>query len=130
MGAILSAHDQKLARSVAMKVMLRADASAEERQRFELEARVLGRLAHPNIVPVHDLGIDDHGQPYYTMKLVAGITLKKVLELLKQGVSETVRKYPLGTLLTVFQKICDALRSEEQRLNSSHGGISRMPSSA
>ena len=108
MGAILSAHDQKLARSVAMKVMLRADASAEERQRFELEARVLGRLAHPNIVPVHDLGTDAQGRHFYTMKLVQGVTLHDILHQLKAGDPATVAKYPLNALLTVFQKVCDA----------------------
>ncbi|MEN9573652.1 MAG: Serine/threonine-protein kinase PrkC [Verrucomicrobiota bacterium] len=108
MGAVLSATDQKLARSVAMKVMLRRDASAEERQRFELEARVLGRLAHPNIVPVHDLGTDAQGRHFYTMKLVQGVTLHDVLHKLKAGDPATVAKYPLSALLTIFQKVCDA----------------------
>ena len=109
MGAVLSAHDQKLARSVAMKVMLRRDASTEERQRFELEARVLGRLAHPNIVPVHDLGTDSQGRNFYTMKLVQGVTLHDILHRLKAGDAATVTKYPLNALLTVFQKVCDAV---------------------
>ncbi len=109
MGAVLSATDQKLARSVAMKVMLRRDASTEERQRFELEARVLGRLAHPNIVPVHDLGMDAQGRHFYTMKLVQGVTFHDILHKLKAGDAATVAKYPLNALLTVFQKVCDAV---------------------
>ena len=109
MGAILSAHDQKLGRSVAMKVMLRADASVEERQRFELEARVLGRLAHPNIVPIHDLGTNAQGRHFYTMKLVQGVTLHELLGRLRAGDAATLAKYPLTTLLTVFQKVCDAV---------------------
>jgi Protein kinase domain len=55
------------------------------------------------------LGIDENGQPFYTMKMVRGITLRKVLELLAAGVPETVKKYPLPALLTIFQKVCDAL---------------------
>src|SRR5437763_13946655 len=43
------------------------------------------------------------------MKMARGITLKKVLELLADGVEATVKKYPLTTLLTVFQKACDAI---------------------
>jgi len=70
MGAVLDARDQKLGRSVAMKVMLRRNASEEEQQRFLQEARVLGQLAHPNIVPVHDVGTDEQGRLFYTMKLV------------------------------------------------------------
>ncbi|PAW84849.1 MAG: hypothetical protein B9S33_10975 [Pedosphaera sp. Tous-C6FEB] len=109
MGAVLSATDQKLARSVAMKVMLRRDASVAERQRFELEARVLGRLAHPNIVPVHDLGTDAQGRHFYTMKLVQGVTLHELLGKLKAGDAATLAKYPLNALLTIFQKVCDAI---------------------
>ncbi len=109
MGAVLNAHDQKLARSVAMKVMLRAHASPEERLRFQLEARVLGRLAHPNIVPVHDLGVDAQGRQFYTMKLVQGITLHELLGRLKAGDPATLAKYPLNALLTVFKKVCDAV---------------------
>ena len=60
---------------------------------------------------MHELGVDENGQPFYTMKMVRGITLRKVLELLglAQGVPETVKKYPLPALLTIFQKVCDAL---------------------
>src|SRR5437763_4838799 len=43
------------------------------------------------------------------MKLVRGITLKKVLELLAEGAEGTVKKYPLPAMLTIFQKACDAV---------------------
>ena len=109
MGAVLRAQDQKLGRTVAMKVMLSTTASAEERQRFELEARVLGRLAHPNIVPVHDLGVDAQGRHFYTMKLVQGITLHELLGRLKAGDAAMLARYPLNALLTVFKKVCDAV---------------------
>ena len=115
MGAVLSAVDQKLARSVAMKVMLRRNASEEEEQRFLQEARVLGQLAHPNIVPVHDLGTDVQGRHFYTMKLVQGVTLHEILGKLKAGDQETVAKYPLNALLTVFQKVCDAVAFAHSR---------------
>ncbi len=108
MGAVLSARQPAIRRQVAMKVMLR-HTSPRDRMRFIEEAQVTGQLEHPNIVPVHELGLDAHGQPFYTMKLVKGITFKKILDLLEQGVAETVAKYPLPALLTVFQKVCDAL---------------------
>ena len=109
MGAVLSAQDQKFGRSVAMKVMLRHNAGEVEQQRFLQEARVLGRLAHPNIVPVHDLGTDAQGRLFYTMKLVQGVTLHEVIGRLKAGDQATVARYPLAALLTIFQKICDAI---------------------
>ena len=108
MGAVLDTQDDKFQRTVAMKVMLRGT-NEESRRRFLQEARVLGQLAHPNIVPVHDLGVDEQGRLFYTMKLVKGVTLRAVLDGLKAGDRATVARYPLAQLLTVFQKICDAL---------------------
>ena len=108
MGAILSAREFTIERTVAMKVMLDG-ASPDDLLRFISEAKVTGQLEHPNIVPVHELGVDEKEQVFYTMKFVRGITLKKVLDLLAEKHAETIRKYPLGHLLTVFQKICDAI---------------------
>jgi eukaryotic-like serine/threonine-protein kinase len=115
MGAVLDARDNKLGRSVAMKVMLRRNASEEEQQRFLQEARVLGQLAHPNIVPVHDVGTDEQGRLFYTMKLVQGVTLHEVIGKLKAGDKDTLAKYPLNALLTVFQKVCDAVAFAHSR---------------
>lgn len=108
MGAVLQANDQKLGRSVAMKVMLRR-ASTEQVHRFLQEARVLGQLSHPNIVPVYDLGRDDNGTIFYTMKLVQGETLNDIIKRLRDGDKEAFERYPLNTLLTIFLKVCDAV---------------------
>ena len=112
---MLDARDQKLGRSVAMKVMLRRNASEEEQQRFLQEARVLGQLAHPNIVPVHDVGTDEQGRLFYTMKLVVGVTLHEVIGKLKEGDKDTLAKFPLNALLTAFQKVCDAMAFAHSR---------------
>ena len=108
MGAILDAKDATTERRVAMKVMLDGSSPADL-GRFVTEARVTAQLEHPSIVPIYELSVDENGQPFYTMKMVRGITLRKVLELLAAGVPETVRKYPLSALLTLFQKVCDAI---------------------
>ena len=89
MGAILDAHEATTDRIVAMKVMLTNVSEADVR-RFIGEAKVTAQLEHPNIVPVHELGVDEHEQVFYTMKFVQGITLRKVLELLRIGTPETV----------------------------------------
>lgn len=109
MGAVWQATDRRLNRTVAMKVIRSANVHETDRQRFLREAHVLARLEHPNIVPIHDLAFDANGQPYYTMKLVQGVTLKEVINRLKTGEAEMVAKYPLSQLLTIFQKVCDAL---------------------
>ncbi len=108
MGEILGAREAATERTVAMKVML-DDATEEDISRFIAEARVTARLEHPNIVPVHELGVDENGQPFYTMKMVRGTTLRKVIEMLAAGDADSARKFSLPALLTVFQKVCDAV---------------------
>ncbi len=110
MGNVLKVDDPKLARTVALKTMrLGPDATEEERGRFVREATVLAKLAHPNIVPIYDLGADDTGSPYYTMKLVKGRTLHAILKDIRDGAPEAAREYALGRLLGVFRKVCDAM---------------------
>jgi len=110
MGAILRVTDLSIKRTVAMKVALKDVAADPELiRRFTQEAELTGQLEHPNIVPVHDLSLDEEGQPFYTMKFVKGITLQAILTNLRQGDAATVAQYPLAHLLTVFQKVCDAV---------------------
>ncbi|HEY3898589.1 MAG TPA: protein kinase [Chthoniobacter sp.] len=108
MGVIKSAHEPALGRDVAMKVMREPTKPGAE-DRFSQEAQITAQLEHPNIVPIHELGVDEEGNPYYTMKLVRGISLRRVLELLAADDAEMIRHWPLSALLTVFQKVCDAL---------------------
>ena len=110
MGAVLTAQDLKIKRTVAMKV-IHSDGLVEREnlQRFIREAEVIGRLEHPNIVPVYELGLNEKGQVFYTMKLVKGVTLRQVLSEIKEGKAATLAKHPLSQLLTVFQKVCDAM---------------------
>ncbi|NBV86412.1 MAG: FHA domain-containing protein, partial [Verrucomicrobia bacterium] len=109
MGAVLQAEDSSIQRQVAMKVVLRGDSTVDV-LRFIHEARITGQLEHPNIIPVHMLGADEHGQPFYTMKLVRGTTLHHALRELGYGEEKAVEQYPLSALLTIFQKVCDAIR--------------------
>ena len=108
MGAILDARDSAVRRTVAMKVMLNSG-EREDLLRFVGEAQVTGQLEHPSIVPIYEIGVDAHEQPFYTMKYVRGVTLRAVLEKLREGDAETVRRCPLATLLTIFQKVCDGI---------------------
>ena len=110
MGAILRATDLSIKRTVAMKVVLAAAAEDEDAlRRFTQEAELTGQLEHPNIVPVHDLSSDDQDRPFYTMKFVKGVTLHDILAKLKAGDAATVAQYSLAQLLTIFQKVCDAV---------------------
>src|SRR5260221_7232916 len=97
-------------RTVAMKVMKTSNLFCRENVlRFIEEAQLTGELEHPNIVPVYELGIDDQGEIFYTMKFVKGTTLDDVLRGIRNGRQKTIDKYPLVALLTIFQKVCDGV---------------------
>ncbi len=108
MGVILDAHELATQRNVAMKLMIDCTRPADI-GRFVQEAQITAQLEHPNIVPVHELGVNELDQPFYTMKFVRGVSLGKVLSLLALDDPANAKKYPLSALLTIFQKICDAV---------------------
>jgi hypothetical protein len=81
MGEVYLAHDEKLNRDVAIKVLPAAFSADEGRlRRFEQEAQATGALNHPNILAVYDVGIDN-GAPYVVSESLAGETLRERLEL-------------------------------------------------
>ncbi|MEO6742534.1 MAG: FHA domain-containing serine/threonine-protein kinase [Chthoniobacteraceae bacterium] len=108
MGAVLEAEDVATRRRVAMKVLLNAN-TAEDVARFVEEAQITAQLEHPNIVPVYELNVNELDKPYYVMKLVRGEALSQVLAGLRLERSATLERHPLGGLLLIFQKICDAI---------------------
>ena len=75
---IRDAYDRVLHRRVAVKQLLARGGDADVR--FLREARITGRLAHPNIVPIYDLGLDADGAPFYAMKWVEGRSLHDLIE--------------------------------------------------
>ncbi len=79
MGEVMAARDEQVGRDVAIKRMRAANPSERAIQRFLREARVQGRLEHPAIVPVHEIGRDTDDLPYFVMKRVTGESLAKVL---------------------------------------------------
>ncbi|MGE0710438.1 MAG: serine/threonine-protein kinase [Planctomycetota bacterium] len=79
MGRVLSAHQRSLARTVALKTALET-AGDPARAALLREARLTGALEHPNIVPVHALGLDDAGQPVLVMKRIEGVPWRALLQ--------------------------------------------------
>jgi serine/threonine-protein kinase len=105
--AVFKAYDRELDRQVALKRV--KDTRTMEEELTELvsqEARLLAGLEHPNIVPVHDSGIDAQGRRFYTMKLLAG-----------QRLSDRLARNPpahrapgeLLSCLRIVIAVCDAL---------------------
>lgn len=110
MGSVYRADQASLRRQVAVKVLPKpGDFDTELVPRFVREAQLTAGLEHPNIVPVHDLGVDDQEQLYYTMKEVKGRSLQDVLDALRRKDGTTLRAFPLSRLLRIFSGVCDAL---------------------
>jgi TolB-like protein len=80
MGVVYAAHDPKLERKVAIKVLRPNDASSNDHQQARLirEARAMAKLSHPNVVTVYDADTDD-GEVYLAMEFVEGVTLRQWL---------------------------------------------------
>src|SRR5260370_15382798 len=75
MGEVYQAHDTKLGRDVAIKVLPEAFAHDPEKlSRFQREAKLLASLNHPNIATIHGLE-DSNGTSYLVMELVPGENL-------------------------------------------------------
>jgi tRNA A-37 threonylcarbamoyl transferase component Bud32 len=108
MGEVLLAHDEVIGREVAIKRMRRAEPTPEAETRFLREAKIQARLQHPAIVPVHELGRDADGRPYFTMKRLAGLTL------------EQLRGEPPQRLLRALVDVCLAIEFAHE-----HGVIHR-----
>ena len=79
MGEVYRAHDSRLNREVAIKVLPAAFSRDPDRlRRFQQEARAVAALNHPNILAIHDFG-EHQGSPYIVMELLEGETLRQRL---------------------------------------------------
>ncbi|HEY5948646.1 MAG TPA: serine/threonine-protein kinase [Kofleriaceae bacterium] len=105
MGEVVTALDVQFGREVALKRMRATRPTGDMIKRFIREAKVQARLDHPAIVPVHELGTDGAGNPYFTMKRLVGTTLQQAIE---QG-------RPLTALLRAFVDVCFAIQLAHER---------------
>jgi WD40 repeat protein len=80
MGVVYAARQSSIARTVALKMLKTGEADASQRDKFISEAVVTGELDHPNIVPIYDLGANDEGALFYSMKRVKGTPWNKVIK--------------------------------------------------
>jgi serine/threonine-protein kinase len=111
MGHVHPASDRNLLRDVALKRLDKALLDkAFYRDAFVAEGQITGQLEHPNIVPVHELAIDEHGVPYFTMKLVQGLSFDRWLAPRKPG---TVERIEEG--IEILIKVCDAVAYAHHR---------------
>jgi serine/threonine protein kinase/Flp pilus assembly protein TadD len=110
MGLVLRGRDRVLDRELAIKVLLDCFRDRPEFvRRFIEEARITGRLQHPFIVPVHELGALPDGRPYFAMKLIEGRTLADLLA----ERPEPGRDLP--RFLKVYEQVCQTLAYAHSR---------------
>jgi len=95
MGVVYLARDPTIDRLVAVKVLHAA--TAEMRERFYREARTAGRLQHPNIVTIYDVG-EHEGEPFIAMEYVPGETLAQIVR--------RRAPLPIGRKLDLLDDLC------------------------
>jgi serine/threonine-protein kinase len=113
MGSVRLVRDTTLLREVAMK-LLTPELAAQEPfvEQFIEEAQITAQMDHPNIVPVHDLGVDANGTAYFTMKAVRGHSLYYWLAEGRRPPGSSER---LSEGLEIFLKACDAVSFAHSR---------------
>jgi serine/threonine-protein kinase len=116
MGVVVKAWDSDLMRHVAIKRLraVRSDKSVHLQQ-FLWEARVTAHLDHPNIVPIHELGLAADDQLYFTMKYVAGRSLEEIIEGLRGGDPELLVRFTQPRRLRLFLQLCQAIQFAHSR---------------
>ncbi len=106
MATVYRAHDPRLKRDVAVKVMLPSlAANPTFRKRFEREAQSVANLRHPNILTVYDYGETEEGQLYLVVEYVPGGTLRDRLEELA----------PLESVVEIVAQVAEALDYAHQQ---------------
>jgi serine/threonine-protein kinase len=108
MGSVYEATDSALERRVAIK-LIRDDwtGSPEALQRFQREARAAAGFAHPNVVTIHDYGLDEDTRAFLVMELLSGRTLRDELK-------QTQRINP-ARMLAFFRGVCAAVEAAHHR---------------
>ena len=108
MKRIFRVYDQASERYVAL-AQLHENSPRELYDSFIREARLTGKLEHPNIMTVHDIAVNEQNEPYFTMELKSGGSLEEILQQRQLGNEQYLQKYPREKLLEIFLKVCDAM---------------------
>ncbi|WNG38358.1 protein kinase [Archangium violaceum] len=108
MGEVVLLKDNDIERMVALK-RLPEGSDLDRVLRFVEEIRTAGQLDHPNIVPVHDVGVDHLGRYYFVMKHLQGDTLESIIEKLRQGDAATHARFTFPVRVQVFMGVLNAL---------------------
>ncbi len=109
---VVEAVDTDFGREVAVKMMLPESIATGDLEAFLAEGRIAGRLPHPNIVPVYDMGVLKEAgvdTPFFTMAKISGRNLSQVLLAVWEGGGKTAEEFTPTRLLGIFQDVCNAV---------------------
>jgi serine/threonine protein kinase len=115
MGEVVLAEDRDIGRDVALKYLTAPSEDKGALARFVDEIRVVGSLEHPNIVPIHDVGVDAESRYYFVMKHVEGETLEHVIERLAAGDAAYHARYTTTARVQIFIALLRALAFAHER---------------
>ncbi|MFI3189783.1 hypothetical protein BCS42_12865 [Crenothrix sp. D3] len=109
-GRVYLAYDETIGRRVAIKELLdRAENNAQLEKSFIHEAKITGKLEHPGIIPVYQLGYREDGRAYYVMRYVKGKTLEQQLDKCQQQSTAELALHKRMELLDTLIDSCDTL---------------------
>ena len=115
-GEVLLVHDNDIDRDVAMK-RLKADLNDNTGAvlRFAEEVRAIGQLDHPNIIPIHDVGVDAEGHYFFIMKKAQGETLETIIDKLAEGDLAYHARFTMEVRVQIVMELLRALRFAHER---------------
>lgn len=109
MGEVDLAEDHDIGRSVAIKRLPEGSNTPLAVARFVGEVRTMGKLDHPNIAPIYDVGCDERGRYFFAMKFIEGESLESLIDRLAAGDPTAHAEYPVARRLDIFAGIVHAL---------------------
>ena len=114
MARVYTAHDSKLDRTVALKLLRQElESDPDHRDRFFQEARILANIDHPGTIPVFEAGMLPDGQSFYSMQKIEGETLQKLLD--NRIKEEIESRHRTVHFIDIFERVCQTVAYSHQR---------------
>jgi serine/threonine-protein kinase len=114
MGVVELVNDQDMHRNIAIK-RLTHGTQPDLVRRFVAEIRTVAQLEHPNIVPVHDVGLDANGGFFFIMKHVKGDTLEGLIARLQSGNAAAHERWTFNARARLFLGVLNAVAYAHER---------------
>ena len=115
MGVVWRARQESLGREVAVKALREEIDTPDARRRFVAEAVITGSLDHPNVVPVHELGVGANGEVFLAMKLVDGHAWNDLLHPQTDAHHAAAQAFDLRRHLDILAQVANAVAFAHSR---------------